>query len=100
MNSRKLCLGLSLVILTAGCSNWQTKDRENFIRNCAADLDRQTREKPSPQQSQLYCTCILSETEARFPPAQTGQLPPVVVDNCARKANLKSSQLEGNPVVN
>jgi hypothetical protein len=41
----------------------------------------------------VYCTCLQSETEARFAPDQvsttpTDKLPPVVVDNCARKANI------------
>jgi len=90
----RLWYGLAALVL-AGCSSWQVQDRQNFVENCAQSLHRLRKDSYTDLQVNVYCTCLQSETEARFAPDQvsttpTDKLPPVVVDNCARKANIDS----------
>jgi len=88
MLDRKLVTLLGVIPYLTSCSSWQISDRQNFIADCTASLDQQSNRKYSAPQLNLYCTCLQSETEARFAPDQVGTLPAVVVHNCARKANI------------
>ncbi len=82
----------AIALVLASCSSWQVQDRQNFVSNCTQSLQNFGY---TDLQINVYCTCLQSETEARFAPDQirtapADKLPTVVVDNCARKANIDS----------
>jgi len=82
----------AIALMLASCSSWRVEDREKFLGNCAQSLHSLSY---TDLQVNVYCTCLQSEVEARFAPDQVSttpadKLPAVVVDNCARKANIDS----------